>query len=125
MSIFKQSLYCSASTLITWRTRINGLYKGWKIFSWRTILTIQEMAEGQCLKSCNSCIQRRWLVEGYKCLLLNFENDGFYKKKVVKAYLTENASSQIENCAATIFNDGFYRFWLLGTANVATSVALN
>ena len=34
-----------------------GWGRGGQTFSGRAALTVQELAEGQCLKSCNSCIQ--------------------------------------------------------------------
>ena len=59
-----------------------------ELFSQKAALTIQELAEGQCLKICNSCIRCRWLVEGCKCLILDFEN-GLQKKR--QSVWTENA----------------------------------
>ena len=95
-----------------------------KIFSCRATLTIQELAEGQCLKSCKSCIQCWWLVEGCKCLILDFENDGF-GIKVITLYLDGKCVDLNHESCCGFFNGGFYRFCLFSTASMGTPVILN
>ena len=59
-----------------------------KLFSRRAALTMQELAEGQCLKSCNVVSQ-------------GFENDGVQKKSL-SSIGTVNASIQTKNCVAAL-----------------------
>ena len=48
-------------------------------------------------------------VEGHKCIISDFENDGLQKRSTPSIW-AENPSIQTKNCVAAIFNNGFYRF---------------
>ena len=60
-----------------------------KLFSRRAALTIQELAEGQCLKFCNDVLQ-------------GFGNNGIKKKNSSPFLWTENALIQTKNCVAAL-----------------------
>ena len=97
-------------------------------------MTIQELAEGLCLKSCKLYAMQElaiaWnlAITSINVVLKGFENDGLQKKKekkVIALYLDEICVNSNYKLRSSSFTDGFFRFWLFSTASVAIPAILN
>ena len=80
-----------------------------KLFSRRAALSIQELVEGQCLKSCNVILQ-------------GFKNEGLRKKRSSPSTRTEDVSIQTNNGVVALLMTASIVFGSLVRQFVATPV---
>ena len=63
-------------------------------------------------------------MEGCKCFILDFENDGV-GKKAITLYLDGKWVNSNQELRSGFFSDDFYRIFLVSTASVGSPIILH